>query len=93
MNISLNSANHVYNVYKTQSANNHNTTRLTRAEEQKDSVVLSSQAKDFSTAMKAIKGSPDVREEKVNSLKEQVQTNSYDVKSTDIAAKMLSNLM
>ena len=51
---------------------------------------LSSEARDFQKAQKAIEALPDVREEKVRELKAQIQAERYDVNGGKIAEKMLS---
>ncbi|MBW2673671.1 MAG: flagellar biosynthesis anti-sigma factor FlgM [Deltaproteobacteria bacterium] len=55
-----------------------------------EKVSLSSMAKDFQKAQKAIGELPDVREEKVQELKDQIQSERYDVNGEKIAEKMLS---
>ncbi len=55
-----------------------------------EKVSLSSTARDFQKAQKAIEELPDVREEKVHGLKDQIQAERYDVNGEKIAEKMLS---
>lgn len=55
----------------------------------KDVVSISSQAKDFQTAIKKLKEVPDIRPEKVNSLMEQYQSGNYQVNGKDIADSIL----
>lgn len=55
-----------------------------------EKVSLSPMAQDFQKAQRAVKELPDVREEKVQELKEQIKAERYDVNGEKIAEKMLS---
>ena len=68
------------------------TERISRAEEKKDMVALSNTAKDYQSVRKALSGVPDIRNEKVNFIKSKIDTNTYDVKASDVANKILSVL-
>ncbi len=54
-----------------------------------DKVVLSSKAKEVQEATKLIKELPDIREDKVAKLKEQVDQGTYRINGKKIAFKML----
>jgi len=54
-----------------------------------DKVVLSPKAKEVQEATKLIKELPDIREEKVAKLKEQVNQGTYRIDGKKIAFKML----
>jgi len=54
--------------------------------------TISSQAKDFTAIRKALASTPDVRADKVAPLQAMVNSNQYNVKSGDIADKILSGL-
>jgi len=54
-----------------------------------EKVSLSSAARDIQQAKKAIEELPDVREEKVRELKDQIETGRYDVGGEKIAGKMI----
>ena len=56
---------------------------------QEEKVSLSSAARDIQQAEKAIEELPDVREEKVRELQDQIETGRYDVSGEKIAGKML----
>jgi len=55
-----------------------------------EKVSLSSIAKDIQHAEKAIEKLPDVREDKVQKLKDQIETGKYNVSGEKIAEKMMS---
>jgi negative regulator of flagellin synthesis FlgM len=54
-----------------------------------ETVSLSSEARDIQQAEKAIEELPDVREEKVRELQDQIETGKYDVGGEKIAGKMI----
>ena len=59
----------------------------------KDQVTISQEALDFQTVLRAVKlmkGLPDVREDVVSSLKEKIESGSYNVDTGKLAEKMLS---
>lgn len=58
---------------------------------QTDSVSLSESAKSLSAARQAVQDSPDVRDQKVSEIKQRVQDGTYNVPSSVLARKMLSN--
>ncbi len=57
----------------------------------KDSVSLSSFAKELSVAKRAIDSTPDVRQEKVSAIKQQIKEGTYDVSAEQVAEKILAN--
>lgn len=72
------------------------TKKLSKAEEKKktgtsfqDQLLLSATAQDASVAKKALSATPDVRRDLVNSLKERIDNNTYEVDTEDFAGKLL----
>lgn len=59
----------------------------------KDQLEISEKAKEFQVAMKAFKNLPEVRKEKVEDLKEKIQTNSYNVSGKEVADKLIEGIM
>lgn len=57
----------------------------------KDVLSISSQAKDFQTAYKALKDIPDIRQAKVNELSEKYDSGSYDIDGNDVIDKVIKN--
>ncbi len=66
--------------------------RVSRAEEKKDMVALSSKAKDFLTAKQAVNEVSDIRSDKVEAVMNRIKTNSYHVNGPMIADKLLEKL-
>ena len=61
--------------------------------QQKDQVVLSSQAQEFAHILQSIKNSSEVREEKVKELAEKINSGNYKVTSQEVADKMIGRIM
>jgi len=59
----------------------------------KDVVSISNQAKDFQTAMKALKEIPDIRKDKVEELARKIESGTYKVSEEDIADKILKSIL
>jgi negative regulator of flagellin synthesis FlgM len=56
-----------------------------------DNLQLSEQAKKIHELIKEAKDLPDIREEKIARIKEEIANNTYHVSAQQLAAKMLSN--
>lgn len=56
-----------------------------------DTVALSSAAKNIQEAQKQLEAIPDVREDKVAQLKEQIENGTYEMDAEKIADKMLKD--
>ncbi len=79
--------NNVDHVYKTKKANKAYQTQS--LESSKDVVTLSSFAKELSIAKKAVMQAPEVRMDKVESIKAQLEAGTYNISATHVADKML----
>lgn len=55
-----------------------------------DKINLSSRAKDLQKVHEVLKQTPDVREEKVQALKAKIDNGTYQVRSKDVAEKMVN---
>jgi negative regulator of flagellin synthesis FlgM len=58
---------------------------------QADSVSLSDGAKSLAAARDAVQNTPDVREQKVAAIKQQISDGTYSVSSQVLARRMLAN--
>ncbi|MDJ0984624.1 MAG: flagellar biosynthesis anti-sigma factor FlgM [Desulfobacterales bacterium] len=58
-----------------------------------DTVALSNAAKDIQEAQKQLEAIPDVREDKVAQLKEQIENGTYEIDEEKIADKMLKDVL
>lgn len=82
--------NQVNQIYQTTTQT---TLKQSGVKKQKDDQLEISQiGKDIHLAKKAIAEQPDVREDKVQKIKEQMKNGTYEVSMSDVAEKMLSNL-
>jgi len=57
-----------------------------------DKMQISDKAKEIASAKKALKKSPEIREEKVAEIKAKINAGSYEVDSKKLAQKMLSQI-
>lgn len=57
-----------------------------------DKVEISQMGKDIAVAKKAVKEVPDVREDRVRAIKEQMQAGTYSISAADVAEKMVNDL-
>jgi negative regulator of flagellin synthesis FlgM len=55
-----------------------------------DSLVLSSRAQELHFAKEQVLKSPEVRAERINEIKNQIQEGNYQISSSEIALKMIS---
>lgn len=60
-----------------------------RPSQQKDEVILSTQAQEFGQIYQTLKAMGDVREDKVKEISERIAQGNYNVQAKDVAAKML----
>jgi negative regulator of flagellin synthesis FlgM len=62
-----------------------------KLQSEKQSLTISDQAKQFKNARVALDNLPDIREDKVNQIQNQIQTNNYNVPGEKVAEKMLKS--
>lgn len=77
----------IYQTYKSQSLVN---TKKSEETSEMDEVSLSDTAKDFRSIYKMLGNVPDIRQEKVDTIKKQMDEGSYKVDSAEVAQKILS---
>jgi negative regulator of flagellin synthesis FlgM len=87
-NSNVNKAMQIYNNKATGKVNN-----AKGVEVPKDELQLSNKAKEYQIAMKAFKNLPEVREELVNDLKNQMKQGSYNVTGEEIADKIIESVI
>lgn len=59
----------------------------------KDELALSNKAKEYQIAMNAFKKLPEVREDLVNDLRNQIQQGTYQVTGEEVAKKIVESVM
>ncbi len=79
--------NRIHEVYKSQSTKNIKKTNKTNGADQ---VELSSTAKDFNEILKMLTDVPDIRQDKVDDLRNQINSGTYNVRSEEVAKKIMS---
>lgn len=79
--------NQITQMYQTTKANVKNTNR---SEKTSDSLHISQTGKDYQVAKQAVREVPDVREDKVNQIKESLASGTYQVTGEEFAEKVLA---
>ncbi len=77
----------IYETYNKQTVSKYKSTQKV---DKKDEVALSSTAKDFQSVYKALANVPDIRQDKVDTLKQQIASGSYNVEAKEVAEIILS---
>lgn len=90
MSLGVTNVFRTYEVYSSSNVAQH--IRISREEEKRDIMTLSSQAKDFQVVNKALSITPDIREEKVNDIQNRINYGEYNITSIDLANKILENI-
>lgn len=85
----INKTDKVVQVYNSMISNKAN---ISKNRKEKDKINLSERAKDYQFAMNKIKEIPDIRIDKVNRLKEQVQSGNYNVEGKKIVEKIFESI-
>ena len=70
------------------------TKKVARTESAKktDRVEISRAGMEFQIAQQAVHAAPDIREDKVQALKEQMQAGTYNISMDDLAEKLLKGI-
>lgn len=55
-----------------------------------DKLEISQKAQDYQAARQVISQTPDIREDKVNQLKKQIEAGTYNIDMTQVADKVVS---
>jgi len=71
-----------------------NSTKLNKIEKGKnaqhiDKLEISEQARDFQAVLNAIKNIPDVRQDKIDELKDKIMSGNYNISAKDIIEKLV----
>lgn len=93
MDMKISNLMKTYEVYRSERNNKPENTAKTSKSNSKDTVAISSKAKDFQIAKNAVDASDEVRVDRVEELKAKIQNGEYNVSSSDIANKILSNIV
>ncbi len=90
MRISDKQVNQVLKAYADQMRRKQDNKPVQQAEETGHEVKLSAASQDFMAAMQALKDVPEVDEDRVQALKQQIDSRTYQLDSQQIARKMLN---
>lgn len=70
--------------------NTKNNVNKTETNYKKDKIEISKEAREFQQAVSKVKDMPDIRQEKVDEIKQRVLSGNYEINSEKIADKILS---
>ena len=90
MKIINNKAQRIAQMYRKQEISKQG--KKTTGVHKRDELNISNEAKDFQVAMKALRNTSDVRKDKVEEIKRQIEAGTYDVDSGKIVDKIISDL-
>jgi negative regulator of flagellin synthesis FlgM len=79
--------NKISEVYKSSSVAS---TSKTKSSGFSDSLEISQTAKDYQIAKQILVHVPDIREDKVNDIKERIEAGTYDISMEDVADKLVN---
>jgi negative regulator of flagellin synthesis FlgM len=80
--------NQILEVYNTNRVQKTGKTNRTMG---KDVFALSEEGKDFQTALSALSKVPDIRYEKVQEIKQKLQSGTYNISAQELADKMVES--
>lgn len=87
----INNSINVQNVIKGYNKNIGKVKKTEKTEMKRDQIEISQSSKDFQVAMDAFKKLPDVRQDKVDDIKSEIEKGTYKPSTEDIIKKMMSN--
>lgn len=82
----------VQRVMKAYDKNIKKTEKVNSPSFKEDKIEISDEARFIQTAMKAYKELPDVRDDKVDALKKEINEGTYNPSTKDVVEKMLKNI-
>ena len=85
----ISGANNVQNVMKAYGTNK--TEKLQKITMKEDKIEISQAGKDYAVAMEAFKNLPEVREAKINEIKDRISSGNYSVDSEALAKAIMNN--
>lgn len=85
----INKTDKIMSIYE-----NTNTNRIktNRKHNEKDEVEISEKARDYQFGINKLREVPDIRIEKVDKIKKEIQSGNYNVKGEEIVDKMYENI-
>ncbi|NLK73798.1 MAG: flagellar biosynthesis anti-sigma factor FlgM [Clostridiales bacterium] len=83
----IDALNKVSQLYKASSTQN--TTKV-KASSYSDKVEISSEGKAYHNVKQVLNQVPDIRADKVNELKQKIQSGTYNISAEEVADKMIS---
>lgn len=67
--------------------------RTAPVKNKKDIISISTQGKDYQAAVKAVKETPDIRQEKINDLLKKYESGNYNVNGKEVADNIIKSII
>lgn len=83
--------NRTENVFRAYNKNS-STKKAEKTKGKEDKLNISQEAKEYQFAIGKLKDIPDIRTEKVNSIKTQIKSGTYEINANKIAEKMIESV-
>lgn len=87
----INNIQNIQGIMKAYKKDTEKSSSVEKSQFSEDKIEISESSKDFQVAMNAFQKLPDIREDKVNELKEEISKGTYNPSPQDIAKKMMSD--
>ncbi|MBR4904378.1 MAG: flagellar biosynthesis anti-sigma factor FlgM [Selenomonadaceae bacterium] len=87
----INKVNSAANYYSNVTATRYTNAAAVRGTQKFEAFTPSREAQSFSAMLKELKGTSEVREDKVNDLKQRISSGQYFVSADNIALSLLTN--
>lgn len=85
----INKTNQIINIYENTI---NNKVKLNKKDKGKDEVKISEKAKDYQFAIGKLKELPDIRYGKVDKIKKEIESGTYNVSGKEIVDKIYENI-
>ncbi|PKM94911.1 MAG: flagellar biosynthesis anti-sigma factor FlgM [Firmicutes bacterium HGW-Firmicutes-1] len=84
----INGINNVNNIYKSNKTNK--AYSASGVSTSKDTLAISNFAKELQVATQAVNNAPDIRQSKVDEIKQQMEAGKYNISASQLADKLLN---
>ena len=87
----INKVNSTANYYANIAATRYTNTAVARGTQKSEAFTLSKEAQSFSEMLKKLKGTSEVRADKVSEFQQKISSGEYSVSSENLALSLLTN--
>lgn len=69
------------------------TDKMGSVHSKKDDISISGKGKDFQATLDAVRSKPDIRQQKVDEIKEKIEAGTYNISGKQIAEKIIDSII